>query len=165
MLAIRKDDIGEKILNVDHSWSNFDRLKSTKTNESRKVPLLPEVREKLMELLAENPHKTDNPYVFYGLYEDQPVDNKILLKGLRESCKIAGIDCKARGICFHSHRHYWSARMADRMEADKLRRVTGHRSKAMFDHYADHIINENLEEVGENCAVAFGNILQFKKAG
>jgi len=50
VLAVRKSDIGEKILNVDHSWSTFDGLKSTKTNESRKVPLLPEVREKLMEL-------------------------------------------------------------------------------------------------------------------
>ena len=145
VLAVRESDIGEKVLNVDHSWSTFDKLKSTKTNESRKVPLLPEVREKLMELLAENPHKTENKFVFYGLYEDQPVDNKVLLKGLRAACAAAGIDYQARGICFHSHRHYWSARMADRMEADKLQRITGHRSKAVFDHYAQHITAENLE--------------------
>jgi len=164
VLAIRKSDIGEKILKVDHSWSNFDGLKSTKTNESRKVPLLPEVREKLMELLEENPHNCENPYIFYGLYEDQPVDNKILLKGLRGACKVIGVDYKARGICFHSHRHYWSARMADRMDADKLQRITGHRSKAVFDHYAAHVIDENLEEVGRVGAEVFENILQFPKA-
>jgi integrase len=164
VLAIRKSDIGEKIVNVDHSWSSFDGLKSTKTNESRKVNLYPEVREKLMELLAENPHNTENPYIFYGLYSDRPIDCKILLKGLREVCTAAGIDYKARGICFHSHRHYWSARMADRMEADKLQRITGHRSRAVFDHYADHIIDENLEEVGKVGAEVFGNILQFRKA-
>jgi len=164
VLAIRQGDIEEKILNVNHSWSSFDGLKSTKTNESRKVPLLPEVRKKLIELLAENPHKTENPYIFFGLYKDQPVDNKVLLKGLREACIAAGIDYKARGICFHSHRHYWSARMADRMEADKLRRVTGHKSKAVFEHYADHVIAENLEEVGKVGAEVFGNILQFRQA-
>jgi hypothetical protein len=36
--------------------------------------------------------------MFFGLYEDQPVDNKVLLKGLREACAAAGIDYKARGI-------------------------------------------------------------------
>ncbi|MCL1814886.1 MAG: tyrosine-type recombinase/integrase [Treponema sp.] len=163
ILAVRKNDIGEKILTVDHSWSSFDKLKTTKTNESRRVPLLPEVREKLLELLAENPHDTENSYVFYGLYENQPVDNKVLLKGLREACTAVGIDYKARGICFHSHRHYYAARMADRMEADKISRITGHRSKAIFDHYADHIIDENLDEVGKVGAEVFGNILQFRK--
>jgi integrase len=167
VLALRKSDLfggGEYFLNVAHSWSSFDGLKLPKTNEARKIPLLPEVREKLMELLAENPHKSENPYIFYGLYEDQPVDHKILLKGLREACKAAGIDYKARGICFHSHRHYWAARMSDRMEADKLQRITGHRSKSVFIHYADHIIDENLEEVGRVGAEVFGNILQFPKA-
>jgi integrase len=164
ILAVRKNDIGEKILNVEHSWSSFDGLKSSKTNISRKVPLLPEVREKLLELLAENPHNSENPFIFYGLYEDQPVDHKILLKGLREACKAIGVDYKARGICIHSHRHYWSARMADRMEADKLCRITGHKSRAVFDHYADHVIDENLEEVGKVGAEVFWNILQFPKA-
>jgi len=164
VLAIRKSDIGGKYLNVEHSWSKFDGLKATKTNEPRKVNLYPEVRKKLMELLAENPHKSENPYIFYGLYENQPVDHKILLKGLREACKAVGIDYKARGICFHSHRHYWAARMSDRMEADKLQRITGHHSKAVFNSYADHIIDENLEEVGRVGSEVFGNILQFPKA-
>jgi integrase len=66
VLALRKSDIGEKIVNVDHSWSSFDGLKSTKTNESQKVNLYPEVRERLMELLAENPHNSENPYVFWA---------------------------------------------------------------------------------------------------
>jgi len=164
VLAIRKSDIGEKILNVVHSWSAFDGLKSTKTNEARKVPLLPEVREKLMELLAENPYNSENPYIFYGLYEDRPVDHKILLKELKGACVAIGVDYKSRRICFHSHRHYWSARMADRIEADKLQRITGHRSKAVFDQYAAHVIDENLEEVGRVGAEVFGDILQFSKA-
>jgi integrase len=163
-LALRKNDIGEKVINVDHSWSVFDGLKSTKTNETRKVILFPEVREEIMALLAENPHGGENPYVFYGLYENQPMDSKILLKGLREACTAAGVDYRARGICFHSNRHYWSSRMADKMAAEKLQRITGHKSRAVFDHYANHLTDENLDEVGKVGAEVFGNILQFRKA-
>ena len=43
-------------------------------------------------------------------------------------------------------------------------RITGHHSKAVFAHYADHVIDENLEEVGRIGAEVFGNILQFPRA-
>ena len=67
-------------------------------------------------------------------------------------------------IVFHSFRHYWAARMADHMEAEKLSRVTGHKSRAIFDHYANHIIDENLEEIGKIGAKVFGKILPSKTA-
>jgi integrase len=165
VLALRKSDIGDKVLYIRHSWSTMDKLKKTKTNESREVPLYPEVREKLLELLGENPHSVENPFVFYSLYEDQPVDGKILLNGLCEACAAVNIDHKARGIVFHSFRHYYAARMADRMTAEKIARITGHRSKEIFDHYAQHVTDENLEEVGKVGAEVFCNILQFRKVG
>jgi len=74
VLALRKSDIGEKVLYIRHSWSTMDKLKKTKTEESREVPLYPEVKVKLLELLAENPHKLEDPFIFYSLYEDQPFD-------------------------------------------------------------------------------------------
>jgi integrase len=165
VLAVRKSDIGEWLLSVGHSWSFIDGLKSPKNGEQRTVPLYPEVREALMELLADNPHAADDPFVFYGLLEDKPMDNKILIKGLKEACSQAGIDAAARGIVFHSHRHYYAARMADRMTAEKVRRVTGHKSQAVFEEYADHVTNENLEEVRAAGAEVFKNVLQFRKGG
>ncbi|MDR1445579.1 MAG: integrase, partial [Treponema sp.] len=70
VLAIRGGDIGEGVLNVAHSWSAADGLKSPKNGEARRVPLLPEVREALLSQLATNPH-TDIPeaerFVFWGL--------------------------------------------------------------------------------------------------
>ena len=53
--------------------------------------------------------------------------------------------------------------MADKMTADQVSRVTGHKSRAVFDHYADHIEAENLEEVGKVSAEVFSNVLQFRK--
>jgi integrase len=163
VLAVRKSDIGGRVLYVRHSWSFIDGLKSPKNGEERKVPLLPEVRKALMELLEENPHRTDDPFVFYGFLEGKPMDNKVLIRGLKEACSLAGIDASAGNIVFHSHRHYYAARMADKMTADQITRITGHKSRAVYEEYADHIIDENIEEVGAVGAEVFRNILKFRK--
>jgi integrase len=165
VLALRRSDIGDKVLHIRHSWSNMDGLKSTKNGEARKIPLLPAIRDKLMELLGENPHRVADPFVFYGLLEDKPMDQKILVDGLKAACREAGIDTAARGIVFHSHRHFYAARMSDKMTADQIIRITGHKSRAVFDEYADHVIDENLELMAEAAAESFGMILQLEKAG
>ena len=166
VLALRRSDIGDKVLHVRHSWSTMDGLKSPKNGEGRKVPLLPEVRDRLTELLGENPHAGEgDPFVFYGLLADKPMDQKILLGGLQAACKAAGIDAGGRGIVFHSHRHFYAARLADRMTADQISRITGHKSRAVLETYMDHVIDKNLEDMGEAAAEAFGNILPFRKAG
>jgi integrase len=162
VLAVKPEDIGERVLNIHHSWSDYDKLKAPKNGETRRVPLLPEVRGKLLELASENPHGTDG-FIFYGNLADKPIDRSVLLDGLHGALAAIGIDGKARGIVFHSWRHYYAARMADRMTADQVSRVTGHKSRAVYDEYADHVTDENLEEVGRVGAEVFGNILRFRK--
>jgi integrase len=162
VLALKLEDIGERVLNVRHSWSEFDGLKAPKNGESRKVFLYPEVKAKLLELAQNNPHGSEG-FIFYGSLEDKPVDRNVLLDGLHDALCDIKINPKVRGIVFHSWRHYWAARMADRMEADKLSRITGHKSRAVFEEYADHITEENLEEVGRVGAEVFENILHFRK--
>jgi hypothetical protein len=51
--------------------------------------------------------------------------------------------------------------MSDRMTADQLSRITGHKSRAVFDEYADHITDENIKEVSKVGREVFGNILKF----
>ena len=160
VLALRKSDIGETVLHVRHSWSPMDGLKSPKNGEERKVPLLPAVRKKLLELLEENPHQAEDPFVFYGQFGHQPMDQKILAQSLKGACKIAGIDAAARGIVFHSHRHYYAARMSDTMSAEQVIRITGHKSRAIFDEYADHLIDENLAHMSKAAAETFGAIIR-----
>jgi integrase len=77
--------------------------------------------------------------------------------------KPAAIDYKQRKICFHSHRHFYCARLADKMTAEQIQRISGHRSKAVFEHYADHVITENVLEMGRAGQEVFGKILQFSK--
>jgi integrase len=165
VLALRKSDIDPQkpILYIRHSWSPQDGLKSPKNGEERRVPLLPEVRAALMDLLAENPYKdTPDPFIFYSVLLDRPMDNKFLIDGLKAACKAIEIDPVARNIVFHSWRHFYAARMVDKMTAEQVQRVTGHKSRAVFEEYADHVTEENLEAMGKAGAEVFGNILPFK---
>ena len=124
--------------------------------------MLPEVRGKLLELVSENPHGQEG-FIFFGNLADKPVDRSVILDGLQVALADIGIDAGERGIVFHSWRHYYAARMADRMTADQVSRITGHKSRAIFEEYADHITEKNLEEVGKVGAEVFGNILRFRK--
>jgi integrase len=161
VLAIRKSDIGDTVLNVVHSWSATEGLKAPKNGEARKVPLLPEVRRALLDLLKGNPH-TDciDQFVFFGIDRGKPRgDSKFLLDGLHRELDAMGIQWRKRNIVFHSHRHFYAARMADIAAADKVRRITGHRSAAVFESYADHVTEQNLSEMLELERSAFAGLL------
>ena len=163
ILALKPEDIHDGRIFVQHSWSHHDGLKCPKNGESRIVPLYPEVRSALLNLITKNPHGPDG-FIFYGIYANKPTIPRFFLNGLHQALNEIGIDSKARGIVFHSHRHYWSARMADRMTPDQVSRVTRHKSRAVFDEYAAHLTEENLEEVIRIGAEVFGNILKSQKA-
>ncbi|GHU63560.1 hypothetical protein FACS189445_6790 [Spirochaetia bacterium] len=161
--AIRKSSIGEMILNVDHSYSDFDGLKTTKNGDAVRVPLLPEVRRLLMDLLAENPHTDiENPYIFYSENQDKPMSGKLLRSGLQRAIKTAGIDTTGRAVDFHSFRHFYASRMADRMAADKVARITNHKSKAVAERYQSHVTEAVIAEAGKVAAEVFENIVKFE---
>ena len=189
ILALRKSDIGNaadingnyKIL-IEHSYSTFDGLKETKTGESRPVPLLPEVRTALLELLSENPHKTDDPFIFCSESGQKPCSGKVILNGLYKAIEavnlkykleaekqkletpLFAIDCKKREICFHSFRHYFCTKTSENEAAEKVKKVSGHLTDSVFNNYSDHIEEKNVIEVGKVVSGIFSNILQFKKA-
>jgi integrase len=163
VLAVRGGNIGEAVLNVSHSWGAADGMKSPKNGEARKVPLLPEARDALLAVLARNPH-TDIPvaerFVFWGVAPDKPRhDGSFMLDALHSELEARGIDWRGRGICFHSWRHFYAARMADIEAADKVSRITGHRSRAVFDAYADHVTEAAVRDMGKAAAAVFAGVL------
>jgi hypothetical protein len=46
--------------------------------------------------------------------------------------------------------------MADTEAADKVRRITGHRSRVVFDAYADHVTEAAVRDMGRAAAVFAG---------
>ena len=183
VLALRQSDIGETTLNIAHNYSQLDGLKLPKNGKPRYAPLLPQVRAVLLDLMHDNPHTdVSDPYIFYSLKPDRPVGERMVLKGLREAIETVNeqykaaaiqakldkpeiaIDWKARNIDFHSWRHWFISKITEIIDGEKVAKVSGHLTEAVFKKYADHIEAKNVHEVGEAAAQAFGNVLQFKKA-
>jgi integrase len=124
---------------------------------------MPEVRAALLERLAANPHK-DVPegerFVFWGDSPDKPrSDGSYMLDALGAELDAMGIDRKSRNICFHSWRHFYAARMADVEEAEKVMRITGHKSLAVYKEYADHVTEKAVVDLGKTAAAVFAGVL------
>lgn len=140
VLAVRRSDIGEAILEVRHSWSDYDGLKTPKNGEARRVPLFPEVRRELLALIDENPHDTPDPFAFYSVMPDRPMDQKALIDGLRAAMNAAGVKIGKRNIVFHSWRYYYITQMANKESGEKIMRVSGHKT---FGGYRRYLKNTN----------------------
>lgn len=178
ILALRRADVGEVILSVNRSFSWYDGEKSTKTGEGRRVPLLPELRRELLSLADKNPHGTDGFIFFEEKTDTRPLKEQTVLAGLKEQLvKLKAGDTapkaerekaeaywEERNIVFHSWRHYYSARMADKLEPRKIMRATGHKNQIIFDGYADHALESDLAEVGKVAEEVFSNIVHFTRA-
>jgi integrase len=101
------------------------------------------------------------------------MDHKSLIDGLRGAIEAVNaarkeknpdaglIGWKARNICFHSHRHFYAARMMDKMKPEEIMRVTGHKTEVVFEGYADHVEAENLDRMRDAAAETFANIVKF----
>ena len=174
VVALQAADIQEDRLLVRHSWSFVDGLKKPKNGEERVVPLLPEIREELINLLMKNPHDS-KMFIFYGPQPDKPMNIDILSKWLtkayiditispdlkdkvdeREKIRKAMLK---RGICFHSWRHFYTASLADRIEMRSVQLATGHKTTAMAEHYANHANGSHLEAVSKAVSDVYGQIL------
>jgi integrase len=165
-LALRRSDIGTDKINIAHSYSPRDGgLKCPKNGKPRLVPLLPEVRAALLDLLKNNPHTNNgDPFVFFSVHPEKPAAPQIILEGLKDALKKIKVDYKARNITFHSWRHYFCSKISEKIDGEKVAKVSGHLTDSIFKKYADHVEQKNVEEVGKAAAQVFCNILRFKKA-
>ena len=116
----------------------MDGLKRPKNGKNRNAPLLPAVKAALLGLLEDNPYsETDpDPFVFYSGAAGRPCDGKVLLEGLKNVMAGLGIDFKGRNISFHSWRHFFCSKAAQKTDRKKVALVSGHLTDAVFDKYA-----------------------------
>ena len=130
VVALREEDIqGDKLM-VRHSWSFSDGLKAPKNSEERVVPLLPQIKTELLNLLKQSPYG-NHEFIFYGTKPDKPMNIDVLNKGLAKtyvSIKLPADKLSdtteqekiretmiERGICFHSWRHFYGTHLADKI--------------------------------------------------
>jgi len=159
-LALRREDIGDKVIYIRHNWNIHDGLKKPKNGEERRGVLLPEIKILLLELLNENPTE-DSPgqFIFFSdITPDKPCSDYIFSLYFKKAIKAAGIDTAGRRISFHSLRHHaitaWANKTRDIRKAQK---AAGHKTLAQTEAYADHVHEKEIADMSEEAA----NILNF----
>lgn len=149
--ALRLEDIGTDRIYIRHSWSKYEGLKETKTNDCREIKIPEQLRDMLLMQAHMNPHEEGiKGFVFYGLNPEHPTDPKNWLKYLHRALKRIGLS-DPKEICFHAWRHLWCSRVCD-LISDKRVVMTGsgHKTEFMLDHYAEHLETEHaLETLGK----------------
>ena len=182
IMALRTEDIGEAFITIRNSYSRFDGLKCTKTDEERTVPIIPSIRDALRHLGQQNPH--DNRFIFFCEKPDKPWDQempalalkKMLIKmsvGNRPGQKAQNevIEAwekrrdeaveywKKRRVVFHSWRHFYAAELAKRLKTRQVMASTGHKTEAVFWDYAGHILEGDMTELAQAQDRVFGKLL------
>jgi integrase len=163
LLGLLAGDLGEDSLLVRHSWNRLDKLKTTKTNTERVVELpFPSVMSLLRQVASLNPHGTGpDSYVFWSpCSASKPMEANLFVRGLRSALAAAGFSEEdARGYCFHAWRHFFTSYMRPRLADKLLQTQTGHKTAAMVDHYADHLLPGDRDKIRAAQVSAFAGLL------
>lgn len=154
ILALRKCDIEESYINVNYTWNPRFGLKCPKNGYTRKVPLYPEVKTALEELISKNPYidfqDKERSFIFWGKEPGRPLSPNVLTERLYEALDSIGIKAeerKQRNIVFHSWRHFHATELASHCSEHSAQVVLGHLSPIMTRHYANHRTEKDLENV------------------
>jgi integrase len=173
--ALKLESIAGTNLHVVHSWGKVDGLKGTKTGRVRVVPLPSIVADELHRLADSNIHGKEG-FLIHGILPDAPLDCRAIERGfdlalvrliLGEAYDKATNAKKAealatwrtRNITFHSLRHFANAHLRGAVPDETLRKLTGHTTEEMTDHY-DHTTEADLKALAEAQAT---RILPFFK--
>jgi integrase len=155
--GLQREDIGDDILTVKHSFSVVDGLKTPKNGRPRVVTLPSFIKERLLELASHNPH--NEAWIFWGKCPGTPLSPGVIEDGFSKALAAIGIDESqrhARNLSFHSLRHFCNAMLRGAIPDEKLRLLTGHLTESMTERY-DHVTDLDramLHEAQESRIVA-----------
>jgi len=167
--GLRVQDLGDGCLYIRHSWNCRDGLKSTKNREIRTVEVpFQSIMDGLKNIARSNPHGAGmDGYVFWsGLLASKPMEADLFIGDLRAALEATGLSpSSAKTYTFHGWRHYFTAYMRDRVNEKLLKSQTGHKTTAMLEHYAGHVIAGDRERIREAQVAAFGGLLPDAVSG
>ena len=162
ILALRKMDLGKNCIYVKHSWNAEEGLKSTKNGEQRTVVFpFPQLTEKMLELVEKNPFDSSmEAFIFWGAVPGKPIDKRVFyLKFKNQLKKIGFSDNEIKNYCFHSWRHFYTTYMAEAVNQKALQSQTGHKTIEMLEHYSNHQIQSDIDQIQNAQIEQFGEIV------
>lgn len=139
--ALRGIDLRQGYIHVTHSADLKGDLKSTKTGDSRDLPI-PESLMEALSSLAKLAGPSERLFSIAGV----PMEHNAIRQGFYRALAKKGIkekERKERNITFHSWRHFLNSQLlAHGIPETKTRRITGHSTSAMTDHYAHFLVDD-----------------------
>ena len=152
ILALSPDDIvsdfeGKPAIWFRKSWSRYVGIKSTKTGNEKAVPISNKIRDALIKLSEQNPHK--NGFIFWGEESEEPITHRIIELALCRQLHKIGIDETKRlerNLSFHSLRHNLNATLRGKINDATLRLIMGHVSPESTDTY-DHLTDKKFANI------------------
>lgn len=138
--GLLKANVHEDYILVEHSYSDREGLKSTKSGKSRIVPIPAELASALRNV----PNNGEYVFSYNG---DTPIHRDTMAPKLMQQMEACKIDYKKLGLSFHSFRHFFNTQLvANNVEQNKILAVIGHTSVKMTQHYL-HLEASDMKQV------------------
>jgi integrase len=139
-------DLHRDRIEIRHNWQDGEGLKTPKLDSNRSVPISDRIIKVLEQLLHDSQPES---LVFYGATKETPLPKYTIEWNFNQALKRIGIDKEtrlSRNLSFHSWRHSMNTILRSQGIVDsKVRRVTGHRSALMSDHYTHFKADDYLD--------------------
>ena len=143
VLALRREDVFEDHLHVEHSWSIKYELGKTKTKVVGDIPIPGFLFREIERYL-----KWDG-YVFSFNSGKRPATGGKVTEWLYRAMRNIGIqehERAERNLTFHSWRHWFNTYLRSQGVPDsKVKAVTRHKTQAMTEHYTGFTLEDYRE--------------------
>lgn len=147
--SLRVCDIHSGYIDVKHGWGKKRGRKETKNQEVRQIPILPKVSAEIQGYIQQRGLKEPGDLLLPGKNPLVPYNNRQIGKDFNKMLEKIGIDDKTRkerGIVFHSWRHRMAKTLAENNTPKDIgKKILGHKTDRMYDHYASHCNDETLK--------------------
>jgi len=142
--------VHKNYIEVFYTWDRkYGLKKGAKWSSERQIPIPFKTYIYLQELISISPFKEPTDLVFFGKTKNKPIYNKTISDRLYKAFENIGIsqeEQKRRNITFHSWRYFYNSLMRGKIHDSKLRRLTGHKTLEMTEHYT-HFKIEDFQDV------------------
>lgn len=142
ILGARVEDFSDNVWHIQRGWRRKHGEGTTKTGKDRFVPLVAEARKAVNERIA----AVGSGYLMSEL-GTKPVPPNRINAGLYAAMEAAKVPRKERH--FHSLRHTFNSLLANQLDPAQIRRLTGHATESMREHYTHNDAAQILKSVEE----------------
>jgi integrase len=147
LIGLLNKNVHPTHIHVTNSWGPISGLKhTTKTNESRDVPVTPHLFSLLESIMKGG--KQGYTFSYTGGKSHYP-ENQILPRyyAALEKIGITEQERRERGLTFHSWRHFFNTIcLIENIAYSKVQSVTGHKTRKMTENYT-HFRIEDFSEI------------------